>query len=82
MNLFAGIKAFRRARLFLVIGDPGSGKSVALRELCRDLLEKTSQARLPLPVYLNLREWVPETRWSKEHPPTEEDLRAFVLNSV
>ena len=65
MDLFAGIGAYPRTRLFLVIGDPGSGKSVALRKLCHDLLDRAEgkgfvnrfrrQGRIP--IYVNLREF-------------------------
>lgn len=81
MDLFAGIKANRRSRLFLLIGDPGSGKSVALRKLCRELLRKVHRTG-EVPLYVNLREWLPNVPWSKEGPPTEQQLRAFILQNL
>ena len=81
-DLLTAIRKFRRDRLFLVIGDPGSGKSVALRKLCRELLDRSSRANRLLPLYINLREWSPETPWSKDNPPTEQDFRAFILHNV
>ncbi len=45
----------KKTKAFLIIGDPGSGKSVALRKLCRNLLAKKSRDLIPL--YINLREW-------------------------
>lgn len=67
-------------RLFLLIGDPGSGKSVALRKLCLDLL-KDSINKEYIPIYVNLKEWVTSNDWKKE-PPTWRDLEDFVKESL
>lgn len=68
-------------RLFLVLGDPGSGKSVALRKLCQDLaseVEKTGK----IPIYLNLREWHLEEKWTEENQPTVQQLYDFAFDKV
>ena len=39
-DLLTAIRSDPSSQVFLVIGDPGSGKSVALRKLCRDLLKE------------------------------------------
>lgn len=67
-------------RLFLLIGEPGSGKSVALRKLCLDLL-KDSVKKEYIPIYVNLKEWESDKDWSK-NPPTWQDLEAFVKESL
>jgi NACHT domain len=67
-------------RLFLLIGDPGAGKSVALRKLCLDIL-KESVKKEYIPIYINLKEWVTTNDWSKT-PPTWQDLEIFVKSSL
>ncbi|NUO01579.1 MAG: NACHT domain-containing protein [Saprospiraceae bacterium] len=79
-ELLSAIKRSKE-RLFMVLGDPGSGKSVALRKLARDLAaesEKTGK----IPVYINLKEWYVEEKWTEEQPPTVEQLNAFVLRNL
>jgi len=79
-ELLSAIKRSKE-RLFMVLGDPGSGKSVALRKLARDMAaeaEKTGK----IPVYINLKEWYEEEKWTEEQPPTVEQLNAFVLRNL
>jgi hypothetical protein len=80
-DLLRAIRGDQRSRLFLVLGDPGSGKSVALRWLCRDLLAKASTTRV-LPLYVNLREWARERPWTEDAPPTAAELHDFILNNL
>ena len=81
MDLFMGIRANSRSRLFLLLGDPGSGKSVALRKLCRILLEEVERTG-KVPIYVNLKEWRNRVSWSKQRPPTEEELQEFVMRNL
>ncbi len=67
-------------RLFLLVGDPGAGKSVAVRKLCLDIL-KTSVKDEYIPIYVNLKEWTDTKDWTKT-PPTWQDLEAFVKRSL
>jgi hypothetical protein len=76
-NLLSFIEAERTARMFLVLGDPGSGKSVAMRELARHELRRTVTSGA-LPIYVNLREWLPEEKWTRDNPPTIRALEAFL----
>lgn len=70
-------------RVFLVIGEPGSGKSVALRKLCQDMLGEVKDTR-KLPIYVNLKEWTPDPldSWQKGDLPTVEDLETFIRENV
>ncbi len=67
-------------RLFLLVGDPGAGKSVALRKLCLDIL-KDSVKREYIPIYVNLKEWTDTKDWTIK-PPTWQDLRNFIKQSL
>lgn len=80
-NLLGAIKSDRSSRLFLVLGDPGSGKSVALRTLAMELLGDVEKSGR-VPVYLNLREWSASQSWTEENPPTVEHLYEFILDSL
>ena len=80
-DLLTAIKSDRNSKAFLVLGDPGSGKSVALRKLCRDLLDE-ADATGKVPMYINLREWTVEDGWSEDNPPTVQQLYDFVLNNL
>ncbi|MDT4954001.1 MAG: hypothetical protein QOJ02_2139 [Acidobacteriota bacterium] len=80
-DLLSAIRLDRTTRAFLVLGDPGSGKSVALRKLCIELLgevEKTGK----VPLYINLKEWNLEEKWTEKKPPTVEQLYNFVLTNL
>lgn len=57
-DLVAAIRRDRRSERFIVLGDPGSGKSVSLRRLVRTLCEQARPTGV-VPVYANLREWNP-----------------------
>jgi hypothetical protein len=80
-DLLSAIRSDKRSRVFLILGDPGSGKSVALRKLCRDLLREVDRTG-KVPIYLNLREWEPKNRWDESHPPTVQDLYDFVMDNL
>ena len=85
VNLQKALRSERDVQAFLVLGDPGGGKSVALRKLARDMLAEVDDTSR-IPIYINLREWLPtegrRTAWTEQSPPTHEELMAFVIESV
>jgi len=80
-DLLNAIRRNRRAKVFLVLGDPGSGKSVALRRLARILLDEVEKTG-KVPVYINLKEWLKGRRWTEENPPTVADLHEFIRENL
>ena len=76
-GLMPALKRVRSASAVLVIGDPGSGKSVALRRLGLELLKEIDRAH-KIPIYIDLREWRPKRGWSEKNLPRTEDLHLFL----
>lgn len=80
-DLLYSIKSDHKSKVFLVLGDPGSGKSVALRKLCKDLLreaEKTGK----IPIYINLKEWYISEKWTIDNLPSARQLIDFILSQL
>ncbi|WP_298377143.1 NACHT domain-containing protein [Azospirillum sp.] len=75
-------------RIFLVLGEPGAGKSVALRKLANDLLDAqakdkdSSKRRLRIPIYVNLKEWRMTRPWTDENPPTKHEFHTFIYDTL
>ena len=80
-DLLKAIKISKESKIFLVIGVPGAGKSVALRKCCIDLLS-VSNNNERIPVYINLKEWAPAARWDAHNLPTDQEFAQFVKASV
>ena len=70
----------KSGRAFLVLGEPGGGKSVALRKLAIELIPQVKEAN-KIPLYINLKEWN-NTNWSARNPPNESQLLEFVRENV
>ena len=52
-----------QGRTLLILGEPGSGKTIALLKLAKRLLERSQQdLTLPMPVVFNLSSWVSERK--------------------
>ncbi len=79
LNLLSAIRFDKQSRVFLVLGEPGSGKSVALRKLCNDLLYETNDTGI-IPIYINLKEW--EVNCEKQHIDLYNDLKGFVIKNL
>ncbi|HTL82985.1 MAG TPA: NACHT domain-containing protein, partial [Bacteroidia bacterium] len=80
-NLLDAIRKDKKSRTFLVLGDPGSGKSVALRKLSKDLLLETPYT-YRIPIYINLKEWHVPNKWTENSPPTFKELYEFVISRL
>lgn len=80
-DLLGAIRSSRESRVFLVLGDPGSGKSVALRKLAMDLLEEVPRTGR-VPIYVNLKEWQPVAPWTEANPPSVEQLHNFIRQNL
>jgi hypothetical protein len=68
-------------RLILIEGEPGSGKSVALRHVANLLVERAAKSRSQdslIPIYLNLR----ELRRTKNQSIDRNLVESFVLRSL
>ncbi len=70
-DLIEAIRKDHKTSTFILIGDPGSGKSVSLRRLARVLYDSVSMTGI-VPVYVNLREW------DGPREPTDSDIVDFV----
>lgn len=77
-DLMRALRQDHGTRAFVLLGDPGSGKSIALRTLAARLLDEVQRTRR-VPVYINLKEWNTDTPWSEDNPPTPEQFQNFVL---
>jgi len=66
-------------RCLLLTGDPGAGKSVALRHLAVQMIERTKKSKrkyAPIPLYINLREL------GGEGAVDSSAIRKFVIDNV
>jgi hypothetical protein len=85
-DLQDAIRSDRLTKAFLILGDPGGGKSVALRKLARDMLDEVGVTGR-VPIYINLREWLPAVarqniQWTEQEKPTVQELESFVIDNV
>lgn len=82
INLQDAIRKDRKTQSFLILGTPGSGKSVALRKLAKDMLSESKKTNR-IPIYINLREWVSEKLNNEERVSFDlKDLESFVIENV
>lgn len=81
LDLVSALKENQEADIFVVIGVPGAGKSVALRKCCRDLLDAHSVGER-IPVYVNLKEWTSTSKWSATTGPDDDEFSDFVRKNI
>lgn len=68
-------------KCLILVGDPGAGKSVALRHLALRLIERSRKSvseLAPVPLYINLRELV----LSSNQPICADSIKDFVIDNV
>jgi hypothetical protein len=80
-DLLTALKSEKTDTPALVIGEPGSGKSVALRRLCRLLLDEVTPTG-KLPIYINLKEWETETALDDLPLGNIDKLKSFILRNL
>ena len=80
-NLLQAIRSDKVSQALLVLGDPGSGKSVALRKLALELLDEVELTER-VPIYVNLKEWARSKEWTKDNPPVPDDLFVFIRDYI
>ncbi len=68
-----------KGAVFLVLGEPGAGKSVSLRKLCLELLDESKETK-KIPVYLNLKKWNKD--WNLDCLPKKKDLIQFIKDTL
>jgi hypothetical protein len=69
-------------QVLLLVGEPGSGKSVALRHVAQQLARRGTRSSDPkalVPLYLNLKELKAS---STSTPPTADSIKQFVLDNI
>jgi phage terminase Nu1 subunit (DNA packaging protein) len=79
-SLSEALRKVRTSDNFAVVeGEPGSGKSVALRHVAKQVAEHAQRSPLgrgKLPVYVNLKSF------GKEYAVTHDDLERFIVDSL
>lgn len=78
-ELLPALRYNRRSYRFLLLGDPGSGKSIALCQLAATLIKEAGKNR-SLPLYIPLREWHTDREIHRGQEVTNRDVRTEVTN--
>jgi hypothetical protein len=80
LDLMRALRAEQASRIVLVLGVLEQARGSRYANCRRGLLrEVASTGRIP--VYINLKEWNPQRRWSEQAPPTASELREFILQA-
>ncbi|MEM9367345.1 MAG: TIR domain-containing protein [Planctomycetota bacterium] len=79
-ELEAWVRDPKGSPFFAVLGEYGIGKTTTLKQFTRELLAKRKQdPNGPLPIYVDLREYVSNDARGNEHVPTIEELLDTVI---
>ncbi|GAA4840895.1 hypothetical protein GCM10023310_18500 [Paenibacillus vulneris] len=85
LNLLAALRKENNSKSFLLLGDPGSGKSIALRMLVLELLKEIEKTK-KVPFYINLKDWTIENDFSEKNFPSAQELyrslNKFILQNL
>jgi hypothetical protein len=80
-EFYAAMRPSKRPRFTVLIADSDTDRPLALRAFSRKLLARSAYFNL-VPIYVDLREWSPAQPWSLCNPPTEQQLREFLVHFV
>lgn len=72
-------KIHSKKLIYLLLGEPGSGKSIALRKFCLDLLSRPKHIK-KIPLYIDLGKWT--GKWSAVNPPDKKDLINYIKKNL
>ena len=80
-DLMKALKSKSYENAFLVLGDPGSGKSTILRTLAKDLLKEVDKTN-KIPLYINLKDWDVQEKFTEKSPPRLHHLLNFIKKNL
>ena len=78
-KLIPALRSTKKESAFLVLGDPGTGKSTALRKLARTLLDDVEKTN-KIPLYINLRDW--HISKNETQRPTFKSFSEFIKSDL
>ena len=80
-DLMKALRKKSNENAFILLGDPGSGKSTVLRTLAKILLLEVKKTG-KIPIYINLKEWDTDDIFTESSPPSLHHLLDFVKQNL